>query len=199
MVSTSSNVNRTRLVAAARKLFAAHGYADVSVDEIAVAAGVTKGAVYYQFSDKTDLFFAACNAVLTDIAIKVATETMATGVNELDELVAGVGFLFDAYESPEARRLLLIDGPAVLGLPRWTAMHEGLRVGLAEDALAHLAEAGFIPKALVRTIADLLFGAFVQGVLRLEAANNSSSVKRQVREAYRTLVRGLVPTAKRRH
>jgi len=64
MLSTAPLTNRDRLVAQARRLFAENGYAAVSVDEVAAAAGLTKGAVYYQFKDKTDLFRAACDAVM---------------------------------------------------------------------------------------------------------------------------------------
>ena len=64
MMSTAPLTNRAltnkeRLVAQARRLFAENGYAAVSVDEVAAAAGLTKGAVYYQFKDKTDLFRAS--------------------------------------------------------------------------------------------------------------------------------------------
>ena len=46
---------RERILAEALRLFAAQGYARVSVEEIADAAGVTKGAVYHWFTDKDDL------------------------------------------------------------------------------------------------------------------------------------------------
>ena len=68
--------NRQRLVAEARRLFADKGFEGVSVDDIAAAAGLTKGAVYYQFKDKTDLFRAACEAVMADVARYVDLSTI---------------------------------------------------------------------------------------------------------------------------
>jgi AcrR family transcriptional regulator len=49
---------RERLLDAAAQVFAERGYRAASVEEIASAAGVTKGAVYWSFSGKEDLFFA---------------------------------------------------------------------------------------------------------------------------------------------
>ena len=56
------------LVAAARRLFAGQGFAEVPADAIVAAAGVTRGALYHQFADKTALFDAVLDAVEADIA-----------------------------------------------------------------------------------------------------------------------------------
>jgi len=189
MTSTS---NRERLVAAARKAFAARGYADVSVDEVASAAGLTKGAVYYQFADKTDLFRAACESVLDDIMAEVSDRTMGHAKHATDEIVTGGDILFDAYESKDARRLLLMDGPSVLGHVAWTAMQEKLRVGLGEHALHHLADEGLIAKRMVPMMAHLLFGAFTQGALQIATSDDPPSASRQARAAYKRLAQGLL-------
>src|SRR5258708_11530428 len=68
---------REALVAAARPLFAAHGFAEVSTDAIVAAAGVTRGALYHQFADKTALFEAVLEAVERDIAKRLAVEAEA--------------------------------------------------------------------------------------------------------------------------
>ncbi len=188
----TSTGNHERLVAAARNLFAARGYADVSVDEIAAAAGLTKGAVYYQFTDKTDLFRAACESVLDDIMAHVAKETMDHVAHATDEIVTGADILFDAYESKHARRLMLMDGPAVLGHTQWTNMQEKLRVGLGEHALGHVADAGLIPKHMIPMLAHLLFGAFTQGALQIATADNPSLASKQARSAYKRLAQGLL-------
>jgi AcrR family transcriptional regulator len=188
----TSTGNRERLVAAARKLFAARGYADVSVDEVAAAAGLTKGAVYYQFADKTDLFRAACESVLDNIMAEVSAQTMGHSRHATDEIVTGGDILFDAYESKDARRLLLMDGPSVLGHVQWTAMQEKLRIGLGEHALGHLADEGLIPKRMVPMLAHLLFGAFAQGALQIATSDDPASASKQARAAYKRLAQGLL-------
>src|SRR5499426_4926941 len=51
--------SRKQLTMAAIDCFARFGYQGTSIDRIARAAGVTKGAIYYHFRDKEDLLFAA--------------------------------------------------------------------------------------------------------------------------------------------
>ena len=55
---TEKKSSRERLLEAAAKVFAARGYEAASVDEIATAAGLSKGAVYWNFSSKDELFHA---------------------------------------------------------------------------------------------------------------------------------------------
>jgi AcrR family transcriptional regulator len=187
-----SIVNRQKMVAAARTLFAERGYAAVSVDEIAAKASLTKGAVYYQFKDKRDLFRAACSAVIDEIAGHVLQGTMGQIDHHIDELLTGSEVLFDAYEGREARQLLLIDGPAVLGMEEWIAMQGRLRVELGEHVLHHLADAGLVERELVPALAHLLSGAFRQGVLQIAASDDPAATGADVRAAYRRLALGLL-------
>lgn len=191
--------NRDRLVSQARRLFAARGYAEVSVDEVAAAAGLTKGAVYYQFKDKADLFRAACEAVMEDIVRHVDAAGRGAHTPRLEELITGGQRMFDAYGSKEAHRLLLIDGPSVLGFGPWLALQEPIGACLVADGLKHYAEAGMVPASQIGALSHLLFGAFVQGVLRIASATPAErdETERDVRAATTTLLRaflrGLLP------
>jgi AcrR family transcriptional regulator len=187
-----SSPSSSALVHCARRLFTEQGYAAVSVNEIAAAAGVTKGAVYYQFADKKDLFRAACQMILAEMVEKVTGHTMDHIDHVVDEIVTGGDALFHLYEAKDARQLLLIDGPAVLGLAEWTKLHKRLRVDLAEHALHHLADADLIDRATVPMLAHLLFGAFTQGVLQIVASSDPETTSREARAAYRTLATALL-------
>jgi AcrR family transcriptional regulator len=191
-MSTGTAPNRERLIAQARRLFSEKGFADVSVDEVAAAAGLTKGAVYYQFKDKTDLFRAACEAVVADLGRQVEATTMGVVTHAVDEIVTGADAWLDACESPEARRLLLIDGPSVLGVEAWTALQEPMGVALIAHALGHLVEDGRLEAEVVPALAGLLFGAFVQGALRVAISPNPQATSAEVRRAARTLTEGLL-------
>lgn len=48
--------SKKKLLSVADRLFLAHGYANVSIDDICREAGLTKGAFYYHFSRKDDLY-----------------------------------------------------------------------------------------------------------------------------------------------
>jgi AcrR family transcriptional regulator len=52
---------RERLLDAAQALFREHGVTRTSLAEVATAAGMTRGAVYWHFKDKADLFRAMCD------------------------------------------------------------------------------------------------------------------------------------------
>ena len=77
-----SAATREALVAAGRRLFAETGFADVSTDAIVAAAGVTRGALYHQFADKTALFDAVLEAVEADIARRLADDVAAAGITD---------------------------------------------------------------------------------------------------------------------
>ncbi|MEY4592741.1 MAG: hypothetical protein RIR18_1636, partial [Pseudomonadota bacterium] len=49
---------RQQIIAAARNVFHEHGVSNASLSQVAVAAGVTRGAVYWHFEDKAALFYA---------------------------------------------------------------------------------------------------------------------------------------------
>lgn len=59
---TSKAMTRERLLGEARRLFRERGYAATSLEQIAEAAGVTKGAIYGHFSSKEDLLISAIEA-----------------------------------------------------------------------------------------------------------------------------------------
>ena len=69
--------NRDKLIAVAHELMASRGFAGTSTEAIVRAAGITRGALYYQFLDKQDLFRAVCDALVTRLATQIWTDTMA--------------------------------------------------------------------------------------------------------------------------
>lgn len=64
-VQNRSNVDtRTRILDSATQIFSQYGYTGATLDEIAQHAGMTKGAVYWHFSSKSDLYLALCERTL---------------------------------------------------------------------------------------------------------------------------------------
>src|SRR6266699_3879977 len=59
--------NRARILRAARKVFAQRGYHGATIGEIAGEAGLSNGAVYYNFASKEDLFFALLDEWRTEL------------------------------------------------------------------------------------------------------------------------------------
>ena len=155
-----SATTREALVAAARPLFAAQGFADVPTDAIVAAAGVTRGALYHQFADKTALFGAVMEAVEADIARRLADAVAAAGVSDpVEALRHAVRTWLDICVEPEIHRIALLDGPSVLGWSRWREVCQRHVFGLVQALLAHGIELGRIRAQPARPLAHVLMGA----------------------------------------
>jgi AcrR family transcriptional regulator len=124
---------RSALVAAARQLFAEHGFAESSRDEIAERAGVTRGALYHYFDSKTDLAAAVVEAIDAELVDRVVTGARR-GTDAVDQLRLGCRAYVDACASPDIARILL-EAPAILGPQTLRAMSDASCVRLLEVAL----------------------------------------------------------------
>ena len=109
-----TEATRAALIAAARRLFVDKGYAETGTPEIVATAKVTRGALYHHFADKADLFRAVLRAEAGAVAGRIEAST-ETGMGALEALMAGADSYFEAMAEPGRVRLLLRDGPAVLG------------------------------------------------------------------------------------
>ncbi|MGK5556120.1 TetR/AcrR family transcriptional regulator [Actinomadura kijaniata] len=130
------------------------------------SAGVTKGALYHHFANKTDLFRAVLDQVQHEVADRVAA-TADARPDPWDRLVAGCRAFLEAATDPEAQQIMLIDGPAVLGWNEWRAMDEENSARHLADALRELTGAGVIPAQPVEPLVHLLSGAMNEAALWL--------------------------------
>ncbi len=155
---------RLALIAEARRLFAARGYADVGLSEITAAAGVTKGALYHQFDGKVALFRAVLEAVHREIADRVVA---AAEGDPWAAFVAGCQAFLTATTDPALQRILLVDGPAVLGWAEWRAFDEATSAFHLEEALTGLMRLGLLPERPAAPLTRLLSGAMNEAALWL--------------------------------
>lgn len=105
---------RTRLLDAARQLFVSEGFAATSTPAIVEAAGVTRGALYHHFKDKEAIFRAVVEAEAEAVSQAIDAADMS-GVPPLDQLLAGASAYIEAMRKEGRVRLLLLEGPTVLG------------------------------------------------------------------------------------
>lgn len=124
---------RTRLLAVARDLFAEKGFAATGAPEIAAAAGVTRGALHHHFGDKAGLFDAVVLTEAKAIADRLAD--IPAGQNALRD---GAIAWFEAMEVPGRARLMVVDGPAVLGPRRMAEIDAENGGGALADGLSGL-------------------------------------------------------------
>ncbi|MFE1597095.1 TetR/AcrR family transcriptional regulator [Nocardia sp. NPDC058705] len=172
-----------------RTLFAAKGYAAVGLSEIVTAAGVTKGALYHHFDSKTDLF----RAVLTEVQEEVGAQVAAAADTEPDpwtQLTTGCTAFLRACADPLIQRILLIDGPAVLGWHEWRAMDEANSARHLHEALQSLVDTGVLPRQPVAPLTQLLSGAMNEAALWLATTTDPNALPDTI-AALNRLITGL--------
>jgi len=187
-----SAATRAALVAAARPLFAAHGFAEVSTDAIVVAAGVTRGALYHQFADKTALFEAVLAAVEADIARRLAAQAAAAGISDpVEALRHAVRTWLDICVEPEIHRIALIDGPSVLGWTHWREVCQLHVLGLVRGLVTQGIELGRIRAQPVTPLAHVLMGAGDEAALYVAEAADRMRARAEMIDVLDQLIRGL--------
>ncbi|MFI9553397.1 TetR/AcrR family transcriptional regulator [Nonomuraea endophytica] len=160
---------RTTLLRESRRLFAGQGYAAVGLAEIVAAAGVTKGALYHHFSGKAELFRAVIDQVQQEVAERVVAAADAEK-EPWDQLVAGCQAFLTASTDPLLQRIMLVDGPAVLGWTQWRQLDTDNSARHLREALTELVEQGVIARQPVEPLTHLLSGAMNEAALWLAAA-----------------------------
>jgi AcrR family transcriptional regulator len=183
---------REALIAAARQLFAAHGFADVALETIVRAAGVTRGALYHHFADKTELFAAVFEQVEGELAARMGEAIVAS--NQTDPVTImrlGVDFWLDASSDPEVQRIVLVDAPAVLGWARWTEIGNRYNIGFVRDLLAGAIEIGRIPPQPVEATALTMLGAMREATLYVARAEDHDHARQEAGAVMNRLMKAL--------
>ncbi|MEL6678375.1 MAG: helix-turn-helix domain-containing protein [Pseudomonadota bacterium] len=132
-----TDATRSALLDAARMLFAAKGYAETSTPEVVKTAGVTRGALYHHFADKVDLFRAVVTEEYRAVAADISAAADDAPGSALNALKEGSRGYLEAMQAPGRVRIMLLDGPAVLGQSELTEIDratsvDALRLGLIE-------------------------------------------------------------------
>jgi AcrR family transcriptional regulator len=174
------------LVNAARRLFASKGFAATGTPEIVAEAGVTRGALYHHYADKTALFRAVVEQEHALLAMSI--NAAAEGEDEpgpVRALIAGGDAFLDAMQEPGRRQILLVDAPGVLGRAEVDAIdaQHGLRT-LIEGVRAAI-EARAIKDLPALPLAHLLNALFDR------AAMAAPEELADYRKTIKALIRGL--------
>ena len=187
-----SATTRDALVAAGRELFAAQGFAAVPADAIVTAAGVSRGALYHQFADKTALFEAVLEAVEADVAGRLAESVAAAGITEpVEALRYAVRTWLDICVEPEIHQIALLDGPSVLGWARWREVCLSHVFGLVQSLLASGIEAGQIRSLPARPLAHALMAAGDEAALYVVDATDRKQARSEMTEVLDQLIAGV--------
>jgi AcrR family transcriptional regulator len=182
--------NREKLIAAGREAFARHGFADASMEDLTAAAGLTRGALYHNFGDKRGLLA----AVVHQIDEAMAAEAQAAAARHDDlwlRLLSEGETYIEMAMRPEVQRIVLLDGPAVLGDPsRWPSQNACLQS--TKQSVRQLIEKGIFRPVDVEAASRLLSGAALNAALYVAASNDPAVTLPKAIESFRTMAEGFL-------
>ncbi len=192
MVSQAERRAATRgaILQAAEDLFSRQGFAAVTVDEIAAAAGVAKGAVYHHFPAKEAIF----EAVFEETSQVLVRRVMAASSHArdvLDGMVVGSRAYFAACAEPATGQVILRDGPAVLGWEKWRRIDAEHFGRMIPAALKAAMDQGLLAPQPVEPLARLLVGAVTEAAVACAASADPARTGREHVAALEAVIEGL--------
>ncbi|HEY5155025.1 MAG TPA: helix-turn-helix domain-containing protein [Acidimicrobiales bacterium] len=182
---------RTTILAAARRLFGSEGYAQTSTEDVAAAAGVTKGALYHHFANKNELMRAVYEQVKREITEQVAPAFVDN--ESWPGLLAGCQSILDANLDPEVRQIVLLDGPSVLGWEVTREIEGRYGAIVLRGALRKAMNAGVIERQPLVPLAQMLNGALTEGCTLISTAEDPATTRLEVGATVVRLLEGLRP------
>jgi AcrR family transcriptional regulator len=188
--SERRQATQAAILKAARRLFGERGFAAATIDDVAAAARVAKGAVYHHFATKEALF----EAVFDQVSQELLVEVDRAARNEKDALAAmakGTQAYFDACTKDTTGQIVLHDGPAVLGWERWREIDAKHFGGKFPRALTAAMEAGVIAKQPIEPLTRLLLGAVTEAAVAVSAGPDIGKAGTDYARAFRSLLDAL--------
>ncbi|ASR33872.1 TetR family transcriptional regulator [Prauserella marina] len=188
-----SEATRAALLDEATTLFAERGYNGTSLEDVAVATQVTRGAVYHHFTGKLALFEAVL--IEQERAAMAAVEKAATASNPLEAALQALGAFLDRACEPVYSKLCWQEAPTALGHQRWKEIEEHYAYGVVERFIELLMEAGHLERKARETTTQFFF--WMLGGAGLALAGAAEADKQRVRDEWFDLMtrslRGMRP------
>lgn len=181
------------ILRAAADLFAEHGYNGTSLDDVAEAAGVSKGTIFYNYKNKADLFEQLITGVASALAAAVTSSREGlTGWAALD--AATLTVLREIDQSPAPAQVLLAElfragRPWASALAPARAEILSPLVGILHEVAAERG-VGQPDPARVENVAASVFGALVVGALDRQAFQPAQTVE-SLHEGLMQVIAGL--------
>jgi AcrR family transcriptional regulator len=179
-----SEATKAALLDEATALFAERGYAGTSLEDVASASQVTRGAVYHHFASKQALF----EAVLELQEGRVTADVIAAA-STADPWGAAM-LALDTYLThccdPVYGRLVWLEGPAALGWHRWRECEKDHAYGLVERFIRDLVDGGYLRGTAFDSL--VRFSFWMLGGAGLAVAEAPPEDKPRVRDEWRYLI-----------
>jgi len=180
-----SEATRAALLEEATRLFGTRGYAATSLEDVAAASQVTRGAVYHHFDGKRALFEAVLDAQETRALATITAA--ATAADPLEAARQALDAFLDQCCDPVYGRLVWLEGPAALGWHRWRECEQKYAYGLVERFITALVDSGYLPDRATGSLVRFCF--WMLGGAGLALAEAPAADRPRQREEWRYLIR----------
>jgi AcrR family transcriptional regulator len=185
-----TNLTINLLINTAKQHFTEKGYADVSLEEIVQEAKLTRGAVYHHFKNKKGLFLTVFEDIQKEVGDQVEREAMKS--HDLwGQLLYGCRAFLNAASKPEHKRILLIDGPSVLGWDTFRIMDQKYSMNSLRELLTELQEEKLINVSSIEALTHTLSGAMNEAVLWIAESNNREQSINEVMSVLTAFISGI--------
>lgn len=163
-----------KLIAIARAHFTEYGYANTALQSIVEEAELTRGAVYHHFRNKEELFRAVLDDIQREVAERVE-EAASRSEEPWQQLYLGCRAFVEAAVEEQNRRIMLIDGPAILGWETWREMDKDHSMRLLREQLDYMQEEGYMRQIPLDALTHFISGGLNEMTLWL--ANGAADRK----------------------
>lgn len=192
-----SDRTRAALLKAAKSAYIRHGYSEASLDTVAAEARVTKGAIYHHYGDKRGLFRAVFEALEHQMVAHIE-KIAGREKTAVESVQRGCEAFLDFVGKESVARILLADGPSVLGWHAWRAIDSSVGGRSLRAGLEAGMRAGEIRRMNLAALATLLNGALNEAAMAIAESKDPVRERRAVIATLRRLLDGLrVPAGER--
>lgn len=185
-----SEATRAALLETAARMFTERGFTKTSLDDIAAATQVTRGAVYHHFANKQALFLATVEVQQQAVVEKAVAAALAVPDDLWAGTFAALDTFLDTCTDPTYVRLCWVEAPIALGWARMVEMEEQHMLGFIEKFVALLVEAGHIAPSPGRTAAKLVF--HLLGGAGITITETSEAELAEVRSTCGTILKAML-------
>ena len=183
---------RASLLAAARELFTETGYHSTGTNEIVARAALTRGALYHHFADKEDLFTEVYRIVFAELVSRSNSAAGALAGDTWSKVVAAFSHYLQLVASNEEyQRILLIDGPAVLGWARWRQLQSEFVARGTAEALQMLIDQGIVARQPTEPLAYLIQAALNDAAMTIAHSQGQTQIGEEAKSAFLFLLQGI--------
>ena len=168
---------RQTLIDTARTAFIEHGYDAAALDVIVEQAGMTKGALYHHFKGGKKKLFEAVFIDMCQTMMRVVLEKSTYGATLWDKFTLGTFAYLDYCLQPDYRRVVLVDGRAVLDFETWCQIDAQYIARPVRITIKRLIEAGLIAPQPIELLIRAYLGLLQETAFYIIAAEDTAQAR----------------------